>query len=286
MSHLKINSILPPALHVVATPLGNPDDLSERAKYTLRHCDIILAEDTRITKQLLHYFDIDGRIISFNAHSESGKTAKALEAISCGQALALVVDAGTPGISDPGQFIVNQAFEMGISVIPIPGPSALTTALSVSGFPASQSLFVGFLPAKAGSRREALRESLRNKGTIIFYESPHRIRDLASQLDEIAVGRTILIAKELTKKFEYLVRVPAGQFSQWLDKNSERIRGEFVILVGPKHHVESFISLDVNYLLAVLARELPPSKAASLCAELTGVPKRILYQKLTVSSDQ
>lgn len=281
-----ISNILPPALYIVATPIGDPNDLSDRAKRILRDCDLILSEDTRITRQLLKKFDIKTRLISFNANSENGKAPWALELISKGHALALVSDAGTPGISDPGRKVVDLALNQQINVISIPGPSALTAALSVSGFPASRSLFIGFLPTRRSARVESLRKALAHEGTLILFEAPHRIPDLASSLDKMADGRKIAIVKELTKQFEYLVRLEAGHFQDWIEENPDRIRGEFVVLIGPRSIKKPQMDLDVDHLLIVLGRELPPSKAAAICSEITGLSKKTLYQKLTASSNR
>lgn len=281
MSDIAKTPTLPPALYVVATPIGNIEDLSGRAKTVLASVDCILAEDTRVTGQLLSQLGIKVRMISFNAHSEEGKSTRVIDAIQSGQSLALVSDAGTPAISDPGRLVVAACHQAGLSIVPIPGVSALSTALSVSGLPASPSHFLGFLPAKGGARKAALDEALALPGTVILYEAPHRIIDLAKRLDESANGRLVVFARELTKTFEQVIHVSAGQCEAWCVENPDRIRGEFVVLVGPGIETGGKTGLDAAQLLRVLSRELPPSRAAAVAAELTGVPKKELYRRLT-----
>jgi len=252
----------------------------------LRGVDLILAEDTRVTGQLLKSVGVETRMISLNAHSEAGKAPRALESLRAGESLALVSDAGTPAISDPGRFLVEACHAEGLPVIPIPGPSALAAALSVSGLPASPSHFIGFLPSKGGARQTELELALAWPGTVILYEAPHRIEDLADRLDQCALCRQVVFARELTKAYEQVVCVTAGQCLDWFTRNPDRIRGEFVVLVGPRSHASATTDLNVEKLLSVLSRELPPSKAASIAAELTGLAKRDLYRQLTQSTEE
>lgn len=281
MSDIRKDSTLPSALYVVATPIGNREDLTYRAKAILASVDCILAEDTRVTGHLLSEMGIKTRLISFNAHSEEGKSHRVIEALESGQAIALVSDAGTPGISDPGRLVVAACLQQGLSVVPVPGASALAAAISVSGLPAAPFHFFGFLPAKGGARDQSLGDALAMPGTVIFYEAPHRIVDLAKRLDERALGRAVVFARELTKTFEQIVCVDAGQCERWCVENPDRIRGEFVVLVGPDPDPSGKLDLDSDRLLRVLARELPPSRAAAVAAELTGQSKRELYRQLT-----
>jgi 16S rRNA (cytidine1402-2'-O)-methyltransferase len=272
---------LPSGLYVVATPIGELMDLSPRAIDILSRVVRVYAEDTRVTGQLLKHVNIKARLVSLNAHTEVSKTAQVLQGIEAGEAVALVSDAGTPAISDPGRALVAAALKAQLRVVPIPGPSALATALSVSGLPASPSHFIGFLPAKGGARTEGLATALAWPGTLVLYEAPHRIADLADRLDAQAAGRTVVFARELTKTFEQIICVESGQCADWVRTHPDRIRGEFVVMVGPAIDPGVKTDLDVDRLLLILARELPPSKAASLCAEITGLSKRALYQKLT-----
>ena len=272
---------LPSALYVVAMPIGQWTDLSQRAIDILDRVDVILAEDTRVSGQILKFVNVSTRMVSLNAHSEAGKTDRVIESLESGQSLALISDAGTPGISDPGRLLVERVVEKGFQVIPVPGPSALTAALSVSGFPAAPSHFFGFLSTKSSAREQELEHALSYDGTLIFYEAPHRIVDFAQRLDRTAYGRKVVFARELTKIHEQLIRVAAGQCADWFAANPDRIRGEFVVLVGPASADRTQSNVDTERILRVLARTLPPSKAAALASELTGVPKRILYRQLT-----
>ncbi len=262
-------------------PIGQWTDLSQRAIDILDRVDVILAEDTRVSGQILKFVNVSTRMVSLNAHSEAGKTDRVIESLESGQSLALISDAGTPGISDPGRLLVERVVEKGFQVIPVPGPSALTAALSVSGFPAAPSHFFGFLSTKSSAREQELERALSYDGTLIFYEAPHRIGDFAERLDRTAYGRKVVFARELTKIHEQLIRVVAGHCADWFAANPDRIRGEFVVLVGPASADRTQSSVDAEQILRVLARALPPSKAAALASELTGVPKRILYRQLT-----
>ena len=198
---------LPSALYVVAMPIGQWTDLSPRAIDVLDRVDVILAEDTRVSGQILKFVNVSTRMVSLNAHSEAGKADRVIESLESGQSLALISDAGTPGISDPGRLLVEKVVEKGFQVIPVPGPSALTAALSVSGFPAAPSHFFGFLSTKSSAREQELERALSYDGTLIFYEAPHRIVDFAERLDRTACGRKVVFARELTKIHEQLIRV-------------------------------------------------------------------------------
>ena len=266
-------------------PIGQWSDLAPRAIEVLSQVNLILAEDTRVSGQILKSVGVLTRMVSFNSHSEVGKAGKVIESLERGNSLALISDAGTPAISDPGGFVIRRVIECGYSVIPVPGPCALTAALSVSGFPAAPSHFFGFLPTKSSARDQELETALAYAGTLIFYEAPHRIVDLAKRLDSKAVGRSVLFARELTKTHEQLIRVNAGQCENWFVDNPDRIRGEFVVVLGPSNTKRSSYELETDQLLTILARELPPSKAAALTSELTGIPKRALYRQLTGKSE-
>ena len=269
------------ALYIVAMPIGNWEDLSNRALNVLAHVNVILAEDTRVSGQILKGYGLDTRLISLNAHSEVGKTPKVIEALEQGQSLALISDAGTPAISDPGRHLIETVAAGGYPVIPIPGPSALIAALSISGLQASPSHFFGFLSSKSGARDRELDNALSYQGTLIFYEAPHRIVDLAVRIDKKALGRKIVFARELTKLFEQVIRLEAGQCQAWFESNPDRIRGEFVVLIGVSRDKVLSHDIDAERLLRILARELPPSKVASIASEITGIPRRMLYDQLT-----
>ena len=281
VSQNKRVNTLPSALYVVAMPIGQWSDLSSRAIDVLDRVDVILAEDTRVSGQILKFAKVSTQMVSLNAHSESGKAGRVIESLESGQSLALISDAGTPGISDPGRLLVDKVVKEGFQVIPIPGPSALTAALSVSGFPATPSHFFGFLSTKSNARDQELERALSYDGTLIFFEAPHRIVDLAERLDEKALGRKVIFARELTKTHEQLIRVVAGSCADWFSENADRIRGEFVVLVGPTGVGHKQLSVDADRILRILTRELPPTKAAALVSEITGIPRRTLYRQLT-----
>lgn len=211
-------------LYIVATPIGNLEDITLRALRILKEVDYIACEDTRVTSKLLAHFDIKKPLLSFHAHSGQLKTDKIVQFLEDEKSIALLTDAGTPGISDPGGVLVSEAYEKDIDVVAIPGPSSVVTALSISGFPADEFLFLGFFPRKKG--RKTLLESLvKDKRTIVFFESPHRIEKTLEMLKESMPDRDIFIARELTKKFEEIYR---GQISSIA---AIKARGEFVLVI-------------------------------------------------------
>lgn len=217
-------------LYVLATPIGNLEDITFRAIRTLKEVDFIACEDTRHTLKLLNHYQIKKPLISYHQHSKVQKVDYLIAELGNGKSIALVTDAGTPGISDPGQVLISKAIESGITVAPIPGPSALTAALSVAGVPTDSFLFLGFLPLKKGRKR--LLESLRDeKRTIVIYESPHRIlRTLEELKNSLGQERKIVIARELTKLFEEVIR---GSLEEICAKSKTlRTQGEFVLIIG------------------------------------------------------
>jgi 16S rRNA (cytidine1402-2'-O)-methyltransferase len=268
----------PGTLFVVATPIGNLADASPRALATLRAADLIACEDTRTTRTLLARHGIEARTLALHEHNERAAAARLIEALAQGRDVALVSDAGTPGLSDPGALLVEQAHRAGIRVSPLPGPSAAAAAFSASGFSAGGFLFAGFLPAAAGARRKAL-EGLDLPYPVILYEAPHRIADaLHDLLERFGAAREIVVARELTKKFEEVVRLPLGEAPAWLSAQPHRAQGEFVLVVAPGEARSASLQ-DAERTLQVLLEELSPSDAARLAARITGVPKRELYRK-------
>lgn len=216
-------------LYIVATPIGNLSDITFRALETLKSVDVIACEDTRHTLQLLNHFEIKKSLVSYHGHSGRAKIEKILELISEGKDVALVSDAGTPGISDPGEPLIRAAIEAKIEIVPIPGPSAAITALSISGLSTAEFVFIGFLPHKKG-RQTKLKEIAEEKRTMVLYESPYRIKKLMGELLEYAGDREICVARELTKKFEETYR---GKISEILPKIKEK--GEFVVILEGKN---------------------------------------------------
>jgi len=271
--------VQPGHLYVVATPIGNLDDLSPRALAVLRAVDAICAEDTRTTGVLLGHFGIRKPLSALHDHNEEQLAASLVEKLRAGKSLALVSDAGTPLISDPGFRLVRAAREAGLPVIALPGPCAAVAALSISGLPSDRFLFVGFLPAKPGQRRAALEELAREPATLVIYESSHRIADC---IDDIAAvlgpQRRVCVARELTKLFEESHVAPAGELPAWIRQNPHREKGEFVLVIEGAPRAAAGGAADAERILRVLAKELGASQAARLTAEITGMKKRELYE--------
>jgi 16S rRNA (cytidine1402-2'-O)-methyltransferase len=266
------------ALYVVATPIGNLADASARSIETLKNADLIACEDTRTTRTLLARYGITARTVALHAHNERRAAAGLIAALREGRSVALVSDAGTPGVSDPGAWLVAEAHRAGIRVSPVPGPSAAAAALSACGFAAAQFLFAGFLPASGTARRKAI-EALEAPYPVVIYEAPHRVAETLRELkDRFGDAREILVARELTKKFEELARLPLGEAPQWLAAKAERSRGEFVLVLSPGSEPERQ-ALDPHKVLELLLEALAPSEAARLAARITGAPKNLLYRK-------
>jgi 16S rRNA (cytidine1402-2'-O)-methyltransferase len=219
-------------LYLVATPIGNLEDITLRALRTLKECDIVAAEDTRHSGQLLKHFGISKPLLSYFQFNEARRTEEILQRLQRGEKVALVTDAGTPGISDPGERVVRAALAAGLRVEAAPGPCALITALTASGLPTGEFHFIGFLPHKSGARRRQLEQLKTVPGTIIIYESPYRIVKLLAGLAEVFPTRQVVLARELTKKFEELIRGLPGDLVKQMEKRA--IKGEFVVLLGPE----------------------------------------------------
>lgn len=226
-----------PTLYIVATPIGNLEDITLRAIRVLKEADLILCEDTRVTKKLLQKYEIETPTMSYHAHSKLSKVDKIFGLLEEGKNLALVSDAGTPTISDPGVLLVSQVkkrFGEEVLIVPIPGSSAVIAALSASGFPASEFVFLGFLPHKKG-RETLFKEIADSKKTMVFYESPHRIvKALASLSLHVGVSRQIVLARELTKIYEQFLSGTAAELAAYFTKNPDKVRGEFVVVVSGK----------------------------------------------------
>jgi 16S rRNA (cytidine1402-2'-O)-methyltransferase len=265
-------------LFVVATPIGNLADASPRSLEVLKNADLIACEDTRTSRTLLAHYGITARTVPLHEHNERTAAKALIQALREGKHVALISDAGTPALSDPGAWLVAQAHAAGIPVSPLPGPSAAAAAISAAGFPAGRFLFAGFLPAQAGARRKAL-EALDLPCPIVFYEGPHRVRDTLEDLaSRFGAEREVVVARELSKKFEEVVRMPLGAASAWLDQRRERSQGEFVLVLAPGEE-RAPASVDAERVLDVLLASLSPSEAAKLAARITGQPKSELYQR-------
>ncbi|MFA5941997.1 MAG: 16S rRNA (cytidine(1402)-2'-O)-methyltransferase [Sinimarinibacterium sp.] len=266
-------------LYVVATPIGNLGDLSPRAQAVLAGVDRICAEDTRNSGQLLAHFGIRKPLVALHEHNESEVCERLVRELQNGAALALVSDAGTPLVSDPGFVLVRSARAAGIPVIAIAGPCAAIAALSISGLPSDRFVFEGFLPAKPTARRERLRLLARETRTLILYESSHRVADTVQDLADLLGTRDVCLARELTKLHEQSVVMPAQQLPGWLAEDANRQRGEFVLLISGAAAEEPSTTVDAEQLLRLLLRELPVSAAARVAAEVTGLRKKELYER-------
>jgi 16S rRNA (cytidine1402-2'-O)-methyltransferase len=266
------------ALYVVPTPLGNMSDMTRRAEEILRTVPWVAAEDTRHSGPLLKQLGAVARTIPAHQHNEHEAAAKIIEKLRAGEAVALISDAGTPGISDPGARIVAAVRAAGCKVVPLPGPCAATTALSGSGLLDEHFLFYGFLPSKGGQRRQALEDLRDYPCALVFYEAPHRVLETVADLATVLGERTLVIGRELTKMFESIHSCPLGEALEWLKGDPNRQRGEFVLMVsGIPADAEDGEGERVLKLL--LADGLPVKQAAKLASAITGAAKNALYER-------
>ena len=268
-------------LYIVATPIGNLSDITIRAVEILKKVDAVLAEDTRHTKKLFAHYEIDSPLVAFHEHNENEKVNYILAQIGSGKSLALVSDAGTPLISDPGYNLVLEAKKNGISVVPIPGPSALIAALSSSGIECNNFTFFGFLPSKQSARLRLLKTKKSLNETIIFYESPKRI--LAALMDMLEVfgeKRQVCLAKEITKSFETILNDNLVNLIEYLTSDSSHQKGEFVIIISPVNKVDlDEAQVQLEKILPILCAEMGASQAAKLAAKITGIDKKHCYKR-------
>ncbi len=269
------------ALYVVATPLGNLGDISLRALDVLARVDLIAAEDTRVTAKLLMRHGIATRLLSLHAHNERRRAGEIVALLASGKSVALVSDAGTPAVSDPGSSIVQAVAAAGYAVIPIPGPSAVIAALSVSGFAAPQWLFCGFLPATAAARQAAITRLKALPYALVLYEAPHRIAaTLQALVAAFGTERRLVVARELTKRFESVFRGCLGEAGPWLAADPHRTRGEFVLVLDAPIPLDAEGDAEAaERTLATLLAELPLAQAVRLAARLTGAPRKRLYAR-------
>jgi 16S rRNA (cytidine1402-2'-O)-methyltransferase len=269
---------LPGTLYVVATPIGNLGDVTLRALEVLRSVDVIAAEDTRVTSKLLNRHGIAGRLIAVHEHNERRAAETVTGLLAGGKSVALVSDAGTPGIADPGARVVAAARMAGHVVVPVPGANAAAAALSASGFEAGRFLFCGFLPSRAAERRRVLGELAGEQALMVFYEAPHRIEDCIADLSAVFGGtREVLIARELTKLHETLHRCRLDAAGEWLQGDDNRRRGEFVLVVEGAPEAVREASAGAEDVLKILLGELPLKQAVALAVKLTGGNRNELY---------
>jgi 16S rRNA (cytidine1402-2'-O)-methyltransferase len=267
-------------LYVVATPIGNLQDITLRALDILKTVDVIAAEDTRHTSGLLSHFGISKKLIAVHEHNEHQSAEKLLSQLNAGQNIALVTDAGTPGISDPGAVVVDLVRKAGVKVVPIPGACAVIAALSATGIMQNGFLFHGFLPASGAARRKTLEVLKSQTVTLVFYEAPHRIIDSIVDMSAVlGVERRITFARELTKTFETIYSCNLGEAEAWLQADTNQQRGEFVLLVEAAAINEAEeIPIEVVRVLKLLLAELPLKQAVKLATEITHEKKNVLYE--------
>lgn len=269
------------SLYVVATPIGNLDDISARALNVLRSVSLIAAEDTRHSARLMQHFGIPTPLAACHEHNERDQGGRFLARLLAGDDVALISDAGTPLISDPGYHLVRQARAAGVAVVPVPGACALIAALSAAGLPSDRFIFEGFLPAKAAGRRARLEHVKEEPRTLIFYEAPHRILECLQDMQAVfGDERPALLARELTKTFETLKGMPLAELAAWVAADSNQQRGECVVLVAgwQAPEGEEAVSAEAMRVLDLLLAEMPLKRASALAAEITGVRKNLLYQ--------
>jgi len=268
-------------LFIVATPIGNLDDITFRAFEVLKNVDFVLAEDTRHSKKLLSHLDISKPIRAFHEHNEREKTKAIISEIYSGKSIALISDAGTPLISDPGYFLVAQAKKEGLKVVPIPGPTALITALSASGLASDSFTFLGFLPSRKTARVKLLIGLVGRTETIIFYESPKRVLATLTDMQTIfGDSREVCLAKELTKAFETIHTGSIPNLIEYLTIDQNHQKGEFVILISATNKIDlAEAEIQLDSLLPILCAEMGTSKAAKIAAKITGIDKKKCYKR-------
>lgn len=267
-------------LYVVATPIGNAGDITLRAINALAIADAVACEDTRNTGQLLSRYGLSKELLAAHEHNEREAAQRIIGRLQAGQRIALVSDAGTPAVSDPGARVVDAVRAAGLRVMPLPGPSAAVTALSASGFEQDRFMFVGFLPSKAKQREEALRKLAGVEATLVLYEAPHRIVESVQALASVLGGqRQVVFARELTKLFEEIHRCPLSAASAWIAGDANREKGEYVLLVEGAGAAADEGEQEARRLLGILLEECSVKQAAALAARITGLKKNALYEQ-------
>ncbi|GKT11656.1 MAG: 16S rRNA (cytidine1402-2'-O)-methyltransferase [Thiomicrorhabdus sp.] len=275
-------------LFIVATPIGNLKDITRRAVDILESVDWIAAEDTRHTRQLLQSLGINQTLISLHEHNESSRSQQLLERLQKGEKGALVSDAGTPLINDPGYHLVKLLREQQVNVVPIPGPSAVITALCAAGLPTDRFSYEGFLPAKSTKRTLALEKLKEDVRTLVFYESPHRVQaTLADMQSVFGEDRTIVAAREMTKKFEQFVSGSLAEVVAYFEENSDKVRGEFVLMVGGATEKAAVELSEYDSLIETLLKQkLPVKQISEIVADYAGIKKKPIYNRVLALKDQ
>lgn len=268
------------SLWVVATPIGHRDDISARAIQALRDVAVIAAEDTRHSRPLLQHHGIDTPLVALHEHNEREVVDGLVRRMTEGESVALISDAGTPLISDPGFRLVRAARAAGVRCVPVPGACAAIAALSVAGLPSDRFVFEGFLPPKAAARRARLQELAGEGRTLIFYESSHRVAEsLADMRDAFGAQREAVLARELTKLFETVLGEPLGELAARVAADPDQQRGECVVLVAGRGEEVDARLAEGERVFAILREELPPARAAKLAAAISGAPRKLLYRE-------
>jgi 16S rRNA (cytidine1402-2'-O)-methyltransferase len=280
MENANASAVANSTLYVVATPIGNLQDISQRAINVLQGVDVIAAEDTRHSARLLQHLGVSTRMVAYHDFSNERQEAALLQRLVEGQSIALISDAGTPLISDPGYGLVMRCRESGVTVVPIPGASALIAALSVAGAPSDRFVFEGFAPAKSGARQKYFAALADEARTLVFYESPHRIQASINDMAGAFGGdRQAVICRELTKTWETVHGDSLTNLCDWLASDDNQRKGEFVVIVhGAPAPDAAEVDEHAHRVLGILARELPLKQAAALASEITGAKKNALYQ--------
>jgi 16S rRNA (cytidine1402-2'-O)-methyltransferase len=267
-------------LYIVATPIGNLSDISQRALEVLRQVDLVAAEDTRHSKPLLHHYGIDKAMLAYHEHNEEQLTPKLVQRLLEGESIALISDAGTPLLSDPGYRLVKMAHEAGLRVSPIPGACAAIAALSASGLATDRFLFAGFPPHKQGARQRFYEELRQQSSTLIFYESSHRVlASVTDMRDVFGAQRSIVLAREISKTFETIHSSTLAALPEWIAADANQQKGEFVLVVQGAALQADELAVELEHVLGVLLGELPVKQAAQMAARITGLKKNQVYQR-------
>lgn len=277
-----------PALYVVATPIGQLADITLRAIEVLRTVDWVAAEDTRHTLPLLRHYGIEAKLLAVHEHNEASAAEKIVEKLAAGDSVAIVSDAGTPGISDPGARVVARVRASGYTVVPVPGPSAVITALSAAGLVSGEFMFVGFLPPKSAARRRLLENFANLQCHLVFYEAPHRVLETINDCTAVfGAPRRIVIAKELTKLFETFHVCALGDAAAWFAADPNRLKGEFVLIIEASEPTSDSGTAESERVLSILLEDgLSVKQAAGLAAKITGGQRKALYERALLIKDE
>jgi len=281
-------SMIETALYVVATPIGNLGDMVPRAVEVLQKVDVIAAEDTRHSARLMSHFSIDTPLVAYHDHTDERQVSQLLERLDSGQSIALISDAGTPLVSDPGYRLVRAARDAGIRVVPVPGACAMVAALSASGLPSDRFSFEGFLPAKSGQRMNRLQLLVTDERTLIFYEAPHRIEACLRDMTEVfGADREAVMAREITKTFETIKGGSLAVLSDFVSSDPNQRKGEIVLMVRGKPRLsEQSMDAEAQRVMSILLKDLSVKQASQLGSEITGLKKKALYQWALEQKDE